>query len=104
MTEQDTRIFDLVDRKIAQYIRRSHITPSAPYNRKLDRDIKAYEMGRTWALYTATGTLAACYMWALLNYFVQTFGTTLFMYMAYWAGKFIVEVVIKKTFLGGDNE
>jgi hypothetical protein len=68
------------------------------------REIRRNEMVRTWALYTATGTLAACYMWALLNYFVQTFGTTLFMYMAYWAGKFIVEVVIKKTFMGGEDE
>lgn len=67
------------------------------------REIRRHEMVRTWALYTATGTLAACYMWALLNYFVQTFGTTLFMYMAYWAGKFIVEVVVKKTFMGGDD-
>jgi len=65
---------------------------------------RKHEMVRTWALYTATGTLAACYIWALLNYFVQTFGTTLFMYMAYWAGKFIVEVVVKKTFMGGEDE
>jgi hypothetical protein len=92
MTEQDMRIFDLVDRKIDHY------------NRKIDRDIKVHEMVRTWALYTATGTLAACYIWALLNYFVQTFGFTLFLYGTYWAGKFIVEVVIKKTFMGGENE
>jgi hypothetical protein len=57
-----------------------------------------------WWVYTATGTLAACYIWALLNYFVQTFGCTLFMYMAYWAGKFIIEVVVKKTFMGGNND
>lgn len=68
------------------------------YNREMSQ-----QMVRTWWLYTATGTLAACYIWALANYFVQTFGTTLFMYMAYWAGKFIVEVVIKKTFMGGDD-
>ena len=92
MTEQDMRIFDLVDRKIDQY------------NRKLDRDIKVHEMVRKWALYTATGTLAACYIWALLNHFVQTFGFTLFLYGTYWSGKFIVEVVIKKTFMGGEDE
>jgi hypothetical protein len=86
------------DVRVAQ-ARRSYVEAEQSY-----RDIKAHEMVRTWALYTATGTLAACYMWALLNYFVQTFGTTLFMYMAYWAGKFIVEVVVKKTFLGGEDE
>ena len=74
------------------------------YDRQIDRDIKTQVMVYDWALYTATGTLAACYMWALLNYFAQTFGTTLFMYMAYWAGKFIVEVVVKKTFFGGNDE
>ncbi len=56
-----------------------------------------------WWLYTATGTLAACYIWALVNYFVQTFGFTLFLYGTYWAGKFIVEVVVKKTFMGGED-
>jgi len=80
-------------------------------NAKAESDIleraeaaRRHEMVRTWALYTATGTLAACYIWALVNYFVQTFGFTLFLYMAYWAGKFIVEVVIKKTFMGGEDE
>jgi hypothetical protein len=74
------------------------------YDRQINRDIKTQVMVYDWAIYTATGTLVACYIWALLNYFVQTFGTTLFMYMAYWAGKFIVEVVVKKTFFGGENE
>ena len=74
------------------------------YDRQIDRDFKTHTMVFDWAIYTGIGTLAACYIWALVNRFVQTFGFTLFLYGTYWAGKFIVEVVIEKIFYGGDDE